>query len=232
MIKKEKLTVIIAKSDKLLCDLLCGYVNEKGLTVIGQACTGLDAFKLLIEKSPKIIIVGAELSGGLQGVDIATYICENSLSTKLILFSKDKSQAILAKAERNNVSGILFFDDGQAELSDCIDSILEGNIYRSPQVEKVLSQSMNTCEYQKEIGSILYSKLTPVELKVLWLVSQHLSVRQIGEELFISHHTVSNHQSNIREKLAIKGHGSLLQYALSIKDRLVEANGQVWIRPE
>lgn len=231
MIKNEKPTVLVAKSDNLLRDLLCGYVKQKGLHLIGQAITGIEAFKLLVEKSPNIVIVGAELSG-LQGVDIAAYIYENNLSTKSILFSKDKSKAMLSKAEQYKVSGILFFDDGQAELSACIDSILNGNNYRSPQVEETRLSLTEIDEHQKERNGIPVQKLSPIELKVLWLVSKHLSIKQIGERLFISHHTVNNHQSNIREKLTIKGHGSLLQYALSIKDRLIEANGQVWMKPE
>jgi DNA-binding CsgD family transcriptional regulator len=74
--------------------------------------------------------------------------------------------------------------------------------------------------------------LGKIELKVLWLVSQHLSIKQIGEKLFISHHTVNNHQSNIRKKLNINGRSSLLKYALAIKDRFIEANDRVWIKPE
>lgn len=229
--KVNKTTVLVAKSDRLLCDFICEFVKEEGLNLIGQAFKGIDAFKLLIEKSPDIVIVGAELSG-LQGVDLAAYIHDNNMTTKSILFSRDKSEAMLLKAEQYKVSGILFFDDGREEFSACIHSVINGNIYRSPQFEKIGIQITQMENRKKDGRAFLKQNLSPIELKVLWLVSQHLSVKQIGEKLFISYNTVTNHQSNIRKKLKIKGHGSLLQYALSLRERLIEVNGQVWIKPE
>jgi DNA-binding NarL/FixJ family response regulator len=230
-IKTTETTVVVAKSDRILCDFICEFIKEKGLHLVGQAHKGADAFKLLIEKSPDIVILGSELSG-LQGIDLVAFIHDNNMATKSILFSRDKSEAMLMKAENCGVSGILFFDDSLQEFSACIHSVLNGKTYRSSQFEKMSFQMTRLENCHKDGREFLNQNLTYSELKVLWLVSQHLTMKQIGQKLFISYNTVTNHQSNIRKKLNINGHGSLLKYALSLRERFVEANGQVWLRPK
>lgn len=228
--KLSDIKVLVAKSDKLLCDFICDFVTEKGLTLVGQASKGADALKILEEQTPDLIIVGADLSG-FKGLDLVAYIHENNMPTQSILFSRDKSESLITKAQEYDISGILFFDDGQKEFFACLHSILNGNNYRSPQFERIKTQAdLKNLKRGKKPSMI--QNLGKIELKVLWLVSQHLSIKQIGEKLFISHHTVNNHQSNIRRKLHINGRSSLLKYALAIKDRFIEANDRVWIKPE
>jgi DNA-binding NarL/FixJ family response regulator len=116
--------------------------------------------KLLIEQSPDILIVGADLEG-VNGLDLVGYILEKKLHTKSILFSRDKSPALLIKAKQLRVAGLLFADDGRPELSRCLEMVMAGNSYVSPGVEKRLLE---------RAGRVLSgSGLTTAELKILWI---------------------------------------------------------------
>jgi DNA-binding CsgD family transcriptional regulator len=55
-------------------------------------------------------------------------------------------------------------------------------------------------------------RLTPQEKKILYLVSLRKKNKEIGEELFISPHTVKNHKANVIRKLNLKSNAELLVY--------------------
>ena len=62
--------------------------------------------------------------------------------------------------------------------------------------------------------------LTPAERKVLQLVAEDKTTKEIAELLFVSERTVESHRSSICAKLDLHGPNALLRYAMTIKDRL------------
>jgi DNA-binding CsgD family transcriptional regulator len=62
--------------------------------------------------------------------------------------------------------------------------------------------------------------LSTTERRVLRLLADYKTSKQIAEELFISHRTVENHRSNICQKLDIHGSHALMKFALEHKDSL------------
>jgi DNA-binding CsgD family transcriptional regulator len=68
--------------------------------------------------------------------------------------------------------------------------------------------------------STLRDRLTPAELAVVRLVAENRTSREIGQTLFVSVRTVENHRARICQKLGIKGHHGLLQFALENKHLL------------
>ena len=223
-------SVSVAKTDRLLCEFLCDFVRSHDFELIGPAVNGIEAAALLNDRSPDLMIVGADLDG-IRGIDLAAYINQENLATRLILFSRDKSSELVSKAEQFHVAGLLFADDGLQELRKCLESVVRGQTYRSPQAVAVLCSAApaNGAMCFKYYAALLL--LSKTELKIIWWTSQHLSIKEISEKLFISGRTVINHQASIRQKLNLKGHGALVKFALSVKDELVHADGVVWLRP-
>jgi DNA-binding CsgD family transcriptional regulator len=62
--------------------------------------------------------------------------------------------------------------------------------------------------------------LTPTERRILSLLADYKTSKQIGEELFISRRTVDHHRANICLKLDIHGSHALMRFALEHKDLL------------
>ncbi len=82
------------------------------------------------------------------------------------------------------------------------------------------SSTLENPTKEKKVDDDPFTTLSRTELKILWHVAQYKSMKQVAESLFISPNTVNNHLAKIREKLNLKGTKVLLQYALSIKDKL------------
>jgi LuxR family transcriptional regulator, maltose regulon positive regulatory protein len=61
-----------------------------------------------------------------------------------------------------------------------------------------------------------FSPLTEAELRVLPLLSTHLTFREIGEQLYLSRHTVKSHAMSIYRKLAVGSRGAAVERAKEI----------------
>jgi LuxR family maltose regulon positive regulatory protein len=60
------------------------------------------------------------------------------------------------------------------------------------------------------------SPLTEAELRVLPLLSTHLTFREIGEQLYLSRHTVKSHSMSIYRKLAVGSRSAAVERAREI----------------
>ncbi len=58
--------------------------------------------------------------------------------------------------------------------------------------------------------------LTPAELRLLPYLQTHLSLREIGERLFVSRHTVSSEVSSIYRKLGVNSRADAVTQAVAI----------------
>ncbi len=219
MIEHKLKTVLVAKSDKMLNDLLCHFVRSIGLSLVGTVENGHDAIRLLTDKSPTLLITGMDLSG-MSGIDLAAWINSGRHPTKVILFSKIKSKILIETVRQSNVHGFMFSDDGLSELPACIDSVLSGRPYLS-QNFKNFDKDCNFPKVGAQRSESPQHELTKAEMKVLWYLSNHLSLKEIAAKLFISYCTVNNHLYNVRKKLKLKGNGTLLRYILSSEGKFL-----------
>ena len=64
--------------------------------------------------------------------------------------------------------------------------------------------------------------LTPSEKKILRLIADGLSSKEIGDELSIHYRTVENHRTNMCRKLNIEGANALARFALQHRSALHE----------
>jgi two-component system, NarL family, response regulator DegU len=69
-------------------------------------------------------------------------------------------------------------------------------------------------------GHPLIARLTETERRVLALVADYKTSREIAETLFISIRTVDRHRANIVAKLELRGAHALLQFAIAHKDAM------------
>ena len=63
-------------------------------------------------------------------------------------------------------------------------------------------------------------RLTPAEVRVLRLIAEFKSSKEIAEELGVHYRTVENHRSTIASKLGLVGKYALSRYAALHRDRL------------
>ena len=113
------------------------------------------------------------------------------------------------------VYGYVSKDSAAEELVKAINIILTNNKYFSDKVVQAITTSMfNSKDINPE--AILSNR----EFEVMCLIGKGKTLKEIGEQLFISEKTVSTYRSRILEKLKLKNNSELIKYVLV--NKLVE----------
>ncbi|MNY35808.1 Oxygen regulatory protein NreC [compost metagenome] len=94
------------------------------------------------------------------------------------------------------------------ELKNCLAEVARGNQYVSDSL-------LNDLVSVRETGTGELDKLTFSERKIIELIAQQKTSKQIAEMLFLSEKTIEGHRSNIIEKLGLpKEKNTLLKWAM------------------
>lgn len=186
-------SIIIADDHPLILKGLHDFLNEKGYNVLASAKNGKEALSLIKAHNPQIAILDIQMPF-YTGIEIAKE-CQNSdTDTRIILITFEKDEKIYTKAKAMGIYGYVLKEFALAEIENCIAAVTEGKSYFSP--ELILHIKPNV----KPKG---VDALTATELKVLSLIAQNKTAKEIAKELYVSDRTIEKHKSNIRQKLSL-----------------------------
>src|SRR6185369_895905 len=104
-----------------------------------------------------------------------------------------------------NVKGYVVKDSALIDIVQCIRTVAAGQEYVSPQLTSLLlNRSRRAAELAANKPQV--NALTPIERRVLKLVAEYKSNKQIAEQLFLSVRTIEHHRARISQKLELEGH--------------------------
>ena len=197
-------TIFIADDHPLLIKGLKDLIIEKGFNVIGTATDGRSALNFIIKEKPSIAILDVEMPF-LTGIEIAKECKKNNSSTKIILITLHKEVELYLQAKKMNIYGYILKEFALAEIEICINSVSNNTPYFSQQIKDFIG-------FTEESNSVL-KNLTPTERRILKLIANHKTNKEIGHLLFISPRTVEKHRSKAIIKLNLEQKtGSLLSW--------------------
>jgi len=184
------------------------------LSVVGEAENGPDAIEKIVQNKPDIAVIDVEMPGK-NGLEVCQELIQLGISTKLIIFTMYKEEELFNKAMDIGVFGYLLKETAMSELTECIHTISKEEKYVSKNIENYLSNRKS-----KFISNEFMNQLTTTEKKILQLIADQKTSKEIAGKLFVSEKTVENHRYNITKKLALEnGNSSLLKFA--IENRMI-----------
>lgn len=183
------------------------YVESFGYRVIDTCSNGVSAFNMIHLHNPDIAILDINMPG-LDGLDVAKKIQESKLKTKVILLTMHKEKTIYNKATEYGVFGYILKEHAQNELEKCLIEVSNGKRYFSDYLEDDLLR--NKIDDANPLENLLLS-----ERKIVELIAQQKTSKQIAELLFLSEKTVEGHRTRIIEKMGLpKVKNALLMWAI------------------
>ena len=187
--------IFIADDHPILVKGLKDLLVEKDFQVVGTATNGQAALNFILKEKPDIAILDVEMPF-LTGIEIAKALNTNDSSTKVILITLHKEVELYLQAKKINIYGYLLKEFALEEIEKCLISVSSGQPYFSEKIKELLG-------YTDESKKVL-KELTMTERRIIKLISQHKSNKEIGHLLFISPRTVEKHRSNMIQKLNIE----------------------------
>jgi DNA-binding NarL/FixJ family response regulator len=191
--------------------------EEASLKVIAEAGDGLEALELIKKLRPQLAILDIDMPK-LDGLGVAKEIGRLKLETKVIFLSFHKDEDIFRAALAVGGRGYLLKDSAMGEIVVAVQTVIAGKVYMSSTIAVQLlnnDASSNTTSIDP-----LLRDLTISERRILKLIAEGLSSKEIGDRLSIHYRTVENHRTNICRKLNIEGANALLRFAVQHKETL------------
>ncbi len=183
------------------------FVESYKHTVIDTCSNGISALNLIQLHAPEVAILDINMPG-LDGLDVAKKIQEERLRTKVVLLTMHKEMTIYKRAQKYNIYGYILKEYANIELEKCLLEVGEGRRYVSEFLQEDLILNTDNCNDE-------FSKLSLSERKIVELIAQQKTSKQIAKLLFLSEKTVEGHRSNIIEKLGLpKEKNTLLVWAI------------------
>ncbi|WP_296381154.1 response regulator transcription factor [Winogradskyella sp.] len=186
-------TIIIADDHPLVLKGLQDFLIEKEFNLLASAKNGKEALTLIKAHTPDIAILDIKMPF-LTGLQIAEKCKAEKLPTKIILITFEKDEKTYYDAKALDIYGYVLKEFALEEIENCIASVVKDKAYFSPELIAYLK--VNNPPEKLE-------SLTEAEKKILKLISEAKTAKEIAKELFISARTVEKHKSHIRTKLVL-----------------------------
>jgi DNA-binding NarL/FixJ family response regulator len=178
-----------------LRDLLA---TEPGIDVIGEAGTAASALARMTALRPDVAVLDVRLPDG-DGVSTCREIRSGLPGTAcLMLTSYGDEQALLGAIMAGAAGYVMKQADG-AELVSAVRAVAAGESILDPHATRQLMERLRDRKARADPLSVLSAQ----EKRILELIGEGLTNRQIAERMFLSEKTIKNYVSSLLAKLGM-----------------------------
>lgn len=198
------MNILLADDHPMILQGTKSYLETLGYNITDMCSSGSVALKLIESRKPDVAILDIDMPE-MSGLEVAKQVQSKKLPCKIILLTMHNEKSLYKKAIEYGVHAYLLKNFSSTEIDECLKSVTQNKHYTSPYLANKLS--INITDNSLE-------QLSVTERKIVEMISQQKSTKQISEALFISERTIDWHRSNIIEKLNLpKEKNSLLIWA-------------------
>jgi DNA-binding NarL/FixJ family response regulator len=216
----EVTRILIADDHPLMRKGLRMSIEEdSALKVVGEAADGEEALAQIEKLHPDIAVLDIEMPK-LDGIGVAKEAHRRGLDVKIIYLTLHVDDQLFGTAIELGSKGYILKDSAVQEIVVGLRAVAAGRPYFSSAITaQVLDRRKAKANSPKEA---LTDQLTPTERRIMQLIANGKTSKEIGQELSIHYRTVENHRTNICRKLELEGEGAnaLLRFALQNKKML------------
>jgi DNA-binding NarL/FixJ family response regulator len=185
--------------------------QEPDIQVVGEADSAQEAFVLVGQTNPTIVILDIRLPK-ISGIEVARLLRQRHPDLKILFLSAYDFDQYVEAALRIGVEGYLLKDYSQEILVQALREIASGGVVLPPRIASKLVRSFST--HRTGYRERLRDELTLRELDVGELMVQGLRNAEIARRLSISPRTVEAHVSSIMAKLGARSRTEAVQIAV------------------
>jgi DNA-binding NarL/FixJ family response regulator len=198
-----------------LCDVIA---TDGGLELVGQAGDGETALRLVEELRPDLGIFDVRMPK-LTGLQVARKLIEKQSPTKVILLTMHEDEDLLNEALQLGIQAYVLKENAAEDLIQAVRMAVEGRTFVSATLAGLLLRRRERNEALRREKPGLDS-LTPSERRILKLIAEDKTSKEIADLLGCAVRTVETHRQNMSAKLGLSGSHSLLKFAFDHKASL------------
>jgi len=208
---ESRISIVIAEDQALVrrgTSLLLAL--EADMHVVGQACDGIEAVAMAEQLQPDVVLMDLHMPR-VSGVAATREITRRLPATQVLVLTTLNDDETVFEAVRAGAHGYLLKDASEQELLETIRALRRGESRLTPQIaRKVMDQFRRLAEPWGSSRAVEHAAaerqpgaetLNDKEERILELITEGKSNRQIANAVFLAEGTVKNYVSRIMEKL-------------------------------
>lgn len=209
----DEITVLIADDHPIFRRGLAQVVAaEPGIRVAAEADNGVSTLRLVQDLKPHVAVVDLQMPQ-LDGLGVARAVRDQKLSVQVIFLTMHNDEDAVNDALEAGVSGYVLKESAVDEVVASIRSVVAGRPYLSPGISSHLVGRWRRTEVLARSHPAV-AALTPAERRVMQLIAEYKTSKEIADLLGVSPRTIENHRANICTKLDLRGSHALIRFGV------------------
>lgn len=215
----DPITILVADDHPIFRKgLIEALHSDPGLKIVGEAGDGQAALEIIEKMRPDIALLDVHMPKA-DGVSVARTLQKKDLPTRLVFLTMYDDEETFQEAMDLGVKGYVLKESAVLDVIGSVRAVAAGQHFISPSISGYLVRQRAAGQKLREKAPGLDS-LTPAEHRILRMISEDLTSKEIADRLGISPRTVETHRLHICEKLNLHGVHSLLKFAYDNKGKL------------
>lgn len=191
--------------------------SNADMEVVAEASNGTTAISLFGAKCPDLVVLDINLPD-LTGLDVARRLLQIRPDARLIMVTMLRDEDAFQLAMGIGVMGYVLKECAVDEIMDCVRAVASGQRYVSTSLQHLLQRDRT--EQQAALSAMArLDLLTTAERRVLHLLAEARTSKEIARILGVSPRTIDVHRARIGSKLQLSGAHSLLYFAIAHRDQ-------------
>ena len=187
------------------------------IEVVGEAGTVADALARIPATKPDVALLDVRLPDG-SGVEVCREVRSHNPEIACVMLTSYADDEALIASIMAGAAGYVLKQVGSLDLLDTIRRAGAGQSLLDPALtERVLARLREGPQVDPRLAS-----LTPQERRILDLIAEGYSNRQIAETMFLAEKTVKNYVSNLLSKLGMVRRTQAATFAARLDEHAAE----------
>lgn len=185
--------------------------NQANILVVDEAASAQEAVEKSLQHRPDVVVMDIRMPGQ-NGIEACRQIKAQLPNTEVIMLTSYAEDEMLFDAISAGAAGYVLKQGGGDELVRAIQRVGQGEALLDPAVTQRVLARVRQATRQEQAAA--FNDLTEQEMRVLGLVSEGRTNKEIAKALYLGEGTVRNYVSSILSKLGLTNRAEAAAYAV------------------
>jgi DNA-binding NarL/FixJ family response regulator len=203
-----QVTIVVVDSQELIRSALTQLLSADGLRIVGEAPSGEEGVRLVVDLRPDLVLVELVLRG-MSGIDTIQQLSALAPASRILVLTDSEGPSGVVEAILAGACGYMLKSARPNELIGAVKASAAGECVVSPQVaghllDRIRARDIPVTVRSEHSAAAIRAVLTERELEIFKRLASGESNPEIGRELSLSENTIKNHVASILAKLQLE----------------------------
>lgn len=211
----EQLEVLLVDDHEIVRQGLRALLEAEGdIVVVAEADSGTSAVSLASAHRPDVVVMDVRMPGG-SGVEACRAIRDERPEAQVIMLTSFSDDEALFNSIMAGAAGFVLKQIRGRDLVDAIRTVGAGKSLLDPDVTKRVLERLRKPKLDERDPKL--ARLSPQEERILDMIGEGLTNREIAERIHLSDKTVKNYVSTILQKLDVARRAEAASYVARVR---------------